>query len=209
MRMRKFGHSCVLVEDGHGRVLIDPGAFSAGFEDLTGLSGILVSHQHGDHLDRDRLPALLERNPQAALHTDEATAAQLAELGLPAHAVHAGDRLDLGMPVQVFGRDHAVVHPDIPVVPNACYLVAGRYFHPGDSFTRPEADVEVLGLPAGAPWMKLAESVDYLRAVAPRLAVPIHEKAIGLPQLYYGLYQSLAPTGTELRSLDDGTPADL
>jgi hypothetical protein len=155
------------------------------------------------------LPALLERNPQAALHTDEATAEQLAEQGLPATAVHAGDALDLGISVQVFGRDHAMVHPDVPIVPNVCFLVAGRYFHPGDSFTRPDADVEILGLPAGAPWMKVAESVDYLRAVTPRLAVPIHEKAIGLPQVYYGIYGNLGPAGTTVRVLDDGAPADF
>jgi L-ascorbate metabolism protein UlaG (beta-lactamase superfamily) len=209
MRMRKLGHSCVLIEDSGGRVLLDPGVLSSGFEDLTGLTGILISHQHADHLDRERLPALLERNPDAALHADEATAAQLAEQGLPAHPVDAGDLLDLGMPVLVSGSEHAVVHPDIPVIPNVCYLVANRYFHPGDSFTVPDGDVQVLGLPAGAPWMKLAEGVDYLRAVAPAVAVPIHEKVISFTELYYGLYERLAPAGTTLRVLDDGSPADF
>ncbi|ANI41642.1 metallo-beta-lactamase superfamily protein [Mycolicibacterium vaccae 95051] len=42
-------------------VLIDPGNFSHGFEGVTGLSAILITHQQHDHADLQRLPA----NPQA------------------------------------------------------------------------------------------------------------------------------------------------
>lgn len=206
MKVTKFGHSCLLVEDGDGRVLIDPGSFSTGFEELTGLTGILVTHQHADHLDRNRLPALLERNPEAALHTDPGSAAQL---GSVARAVHAGDTLDLGLPVEVFGRDHAVIHPDIPIVPNTGYLLGGRLFHPGDAFTVPAAEVEILGLPTAAPWQKLSEAIDYLRAVAPRVAVPIHEKVVAVPGMYYDRFRDLGPAGSEVRVLEDGTPTDF
>ena len=34
------------------------------------------------------------------------------------------------MAVWVLGRDHTVIHPDVPVVPNFGYLVGGRLFHP-------------------------------------------------------------------------------
>lgn len=54
-----FGQSCVLVEIGTARLLLDPGVYSAGFEDLSGLDAILVTHQHPDHLDLARIPALL------------------------------------------------------------------------------------------------------------------------------------------------------
>lgn len=209
MKITKFGHACLLVEDGDARLLLDPGAFSTGFEELTGLTGILVTHQHADHLDPDRLPALLERNPRAALHTDEATAEQLAGRGLTATAVHAGDVLDLGARVRVVGRDHAQIHPDVPIVPNVCYLVAERFFHPGDSLTVPDAEVEVLAVPAAAPWLKSAEAVDYLRAVRPRVAVPIHDGVIAARGLYYGLLERLGPAGTEFRVIDDAGRTDF
>lgn len=209
MRITKYGHSCLLVEDGAARLLIDPGAYSPGFEELTGLSAVLVTHQHPDHVDLERLPALLERNPEAALHADEATAAQLAERGLPARAVHEGDVLDLGTRVRVVGRDHAVIHPDLPGVPNTGYLVAERFFHPGDSFTVPDADVQVLGVPTGAPWLKASEAVDFLRAVSPRVGVPIHEGTLSRPQMIYGLFERLAPAGTEVRVIDGAGPVDL
>ena len=67
--------------------------------------------------------------------------------------------------MDVLGGEHAVIHPDIPVVANNAYLIDGTHLHPGDSFTPPPAPVDVLFLPTGAPWLKLSEAVDYLRAV--------------------------------------------
>lgn len=203
MKITHYGHSCLLVEDGAARLLLDPGSFSTGFEDLEGLTAILVTHQHADHLDRDKLPALLARNPEAKLHTDPDTAAQLDN----ATAVHAGDTLDLGTEVKVFGRDHAIIHPDIPKVTNTGFLIGGRLFHPGDSFTVPEAEVEILGIPTAAPWQKLSEAVDYLRAVAPRVAIPIHEKVVRIPDMYYGRFRDLSRATVTI--LADGESADL
>ncbi len=181
MRVTRFGHSCLLVEAGDARLLLDPGIFSVGFEGLTGLTAVLVTHQHPDHLDLDRLRPLLAANPDAGLHCDEGSAAQLGDL--PHAVVRDGDRLDLGATVDVLGAQHAVIHPDLPRIPNVGYLVAERLFTPGDALTVPEADVELLGLPTAAPWLKLSEAVDLLRAVRPRRAFPVHDAVLAQPQI--------------------------
>jgi len=64
MQLTHFGHSCVLADFGHTSLLFDPGNFSHGFEGITGLSAIVVTHQHPDHVDAARLPALLDANPK-------------------------------------------------------------------------------------------------------------------------------------------------
>ncbi|MCA1695075.1 MAG: MBL fold metallo-hydrolase, partial [Actinobacteria bacterium] len=46
MEITHFGHSCVLLDTGSARLLIDPGTWSEGFEDLTGLDAVLITHQH-------------------------------------------------------------------------------------------------------------------------------------------------------------------
>jgi L-ascorbate metabolism protein UlaG (beta-lactamase superfamily) len=213
MRLTKFGHSCLLVEDGGARVLLDPGSFSEGFEKLEGLTAVCLTHQHGDHLDPERVRRLLDRNPGVRVVSDDGSAKALGEAGADVEVVHDGDELELGgLGVAVAGRDHAVIHPDVPVVPNVGYLVGGRLFHPGDAFTVPGQPVEVLAVPAGAPWLKLAEAVDYLRRVAPRVAFPVHEKVLsegGISIHYRQLEQLGARGGTRFEVLDDGRPLEL
>ena len=213
MRLTKFGHSCLLVEEGRARVLLDPGTFSDGFEELEGLTALLFTHQHADHLDQKRLRGLLDRNRGVRVVADEGAGEILGEAGVEAEVVHDGDEVDLaGLGVRVAGRDHAIIHPDIPVVPNVGYLLGGRLFHPGDAFTPPGQPVEVLAVPAAAPWLKLSEAIDYLRAVRPRVAVPVHERvlsATGCSLHYRQLEQLGAGDGTTLRVLDDGQPVTL
>ena len=174
---------------------------------------MLVTHQHPDHLDRDRIRGLLDRNPGVRVVCDEGSAEPLAGAGAEVEVVHDGQELDVGgVGVLVAGRHHAVIHPDIPVVPNVGYLVGGRLFHPGDAFTLPGRPVEVLAVPAGAPWLKLAEAVDYLRRVAPRVAVPVHEKVLseqGVAIHYRQLGQLGGRGGTTFQVLDDGRPLEL
>ncbi|TQS41796.1 MBL fold metallo-hydrolase [Cryptosporangium phraense] len=209
MRFQKFGHACLLVEDAGARVLIDPGAFAPGWEDLRDLTAVLVTHQHFDHLDLDRLPALLDANPDASVHTDQATAGILAEKGLRATSVAAGATFELdGLSVEAIGQDHATIHPDIPIIPNVGFLLGGRFFHPGDALTVPTVPVEILGAPTAAPWLKLWEAIDYVRAVAPRIAIPIHEKAAAAPGMYYQNMSSLAPESTAVEVIDDGEPRE-
>jgi L-ascorbate metabolism protein UlaG (beta-lactamase superfamily) len=202
-----------LVETGAARLLLDPGVYSTGFAELTELDAILVTHQHPDHLDLERLPALLAANPAAGLLVDSGSAPLLADAGIPHRVVGSGQRLELGgTTVHVIGGDHGVIHPDIPVVPNNGYLIdsdAGTVLHPGDALDPSPRPVDLLLLPTAAPWLKVSEAVDYLRAVAPALAVPIHQAILAKPEKYYGLFGELAPAGTDVQIAVSGEPLKL
>lgn len=204
MQITHYGHACVLVETGSSRLLFDPGAFSAGFEDARELSAILITHQHYDHLDLEKLQPLLDANPDVQLFADSGSAAQLAEKGIAARAVSPGETFDVaGTTIDTLGGDHAVIHPDIPMIPNVAYLLDG-FLHPGDSLFVPQQPVDILAIPTGAPWLKAGEAVDYLRAVAPRVAVPIHEAVLSHPPMVYGMFEKLGPEATKVQVLDRG-----
>ena len=204
MKITKYGHSCLHVVDGSASILIDPGLFSQGFETLSGLTAVLVTHQHQDHVDPRRLVGLLRANPDAQLYADAGSVAVLAEAGITAVPVATGDVLNVGTTVEVFAGDHAVIHRDVPVIPNACYLIAGRLLHPGDSLTVIDRPVEILALPSSAPWMAVKEAVDYFRTVDPVVAIPIHEKVMANPAMVYGLLTRLGPAEARWMNLDDG-----
>jgi L-ascorbate metabolism protein UlaG (beta-lactamase superfamily) len=219
MELTHFGHSCLLASFAAGTdptpttILFDPGTFSHGFEGITGLTAILITHQHPDHADPARLPALVEANPGAALYADPQTAAQL---GGGWQAVHAGDEFAVGgLTVRGGGGRHAVIHPEIPVIDNISYLVGdgehpARLMHPGDALFVPEEQVDVLATPAAAPWMKISEAVDYLRAVAPAHAVPIHQGVVA-PEargIYYGRLSEMTHTDFQVLPEEDSKSFD-
>jgi L-ascorbate metabolism protein UlaG (beta-lactamase superfamily) len=180
VRLTHLGHACVLAESADARLLIDPGVFSHGFEELTDLDAIFVTHQHMDHLDGDRLAPLLAANDAARVFAEPETAAQLREIGIEAAPIHPGDTVTLGRTtVTGVGGIHAEIHPDVPLIGNVGLVLDGegepRVFHPGDSYGAVPDAVDVLLLPLTAPWARVAMTVDFAREVGPRRIIPIHD----------------------------------
>ena len=174
MRIRQMGHACLRLEN-RGKVLvIDPGEFSSP-DALDGADAVLVTHEHFDHLAVDRLRAAASVNPGLRIWTNTSVANLLN--GTNVYAVGAGDTfsIDGAFDVNVEGEWHAIIHPDIPRVLNIAFLVNGLVFHPGDSFTLPQHAVDTLMLPVSAPWLKISEVIDYVRALKPRRALPVHD----------------------------------
>lgn len=176
MELIKKGHACVRIERDGRTLVIDPGGFSEDDAAL-GADALLVTHEHPDHFDEGRLRTAMEANPAAEIWTLRGVADRIAT-AFPGrvHAVGEGDTFDAaGFEVEVHGQLHAVIHPDIPRIANAGYVVDGTVFHPGDAFTVPDRPVDTLLLPVQAPWSKVSEVIDYVRAVAPRQAVDVHD----------------------------------
>ena len=213
MRLTKLGHSCLLVEEARARLLLDPGTLSGGFEELEGLTQCCSPHQHPDHLDQARLRGLLDRNLRARVVSDQGSAEPLGQAGVAVEVVHDGQELDFGgVSVPSPGATTRSSTPTFRWCPTLGIWSGGRLFHPGDAFAPPGQPVEVLAVPAGAPWLKVSEPIDYLRAVRPNVVVPVHDQvlsAAGRSIHYRQLEQLGAKEGTTLRALDDGAPAEL
>jgi L-ascorbate metabolism protein UlaG (beta-lactamase superfamily) len=173
MRLTKFGHACVRLDTDGGSVVLDPGVYSPDV-DLAGVTDVLVTHEHPDHVDADRVVPLVRDGLR--LHTNADVAQQLrADHGVEVHAVAPGESFDVaGLEVRVVGGQHAEIYEGLPGCANVGFVLGGVY-HPGDSVHVPDVEVTTLLLPVSAPWLKLAEALDFVRAVAPARAFPVHD----------------------------------
>ena len=177
MKLTKHEHACVVLEKDGASIVIDPGSFSSGAaEIIAGADAILITHEHLDHVNEAAVSEALAARPDLRVYAPAALGGMLAAHQDQFTAVAAGDSLTVGsFAVTVHGSKHAVIHPDIPVIPNVGYLIDGSLYHPGDAYFVPEVPVSVLLLPTSGPWMKLGEAADYVRAVRPQQIVQIHE----------------------------------
>jgi L-ascorbate metabolism protein UlaG (beta-lactamase superfamily) len=178
MELTKYGHACIVLSDADLRIVVDPGVFSDASA-LDGASAVLITHEHPDHFEPQRLRAALDADPALEVWTNKSVAAQLEGLGSRVHVVGDGDAVTVaGQSVTVHGEFHAEVHPEIPRILNVGFLVGGQVFHPGDALTVPDEPVATLLLPVHAPWSKTAELIDYVRAVHADQAFAVHDGAL-------------------------------
>jgi L-ascorbate metabolism protein UlaG (beta-lactamase superfamily) len=171
VRLTKYTHSCVRLDNGEHALVIDPGVFSESAQALDGADAVLITHEHADHVDAQALAAAAAGNPRLRVLCPESVRGQLRPLGDRVTVVSAGQEFVAnGIAVLAFGGQHALIHAELPVVANLGYLVEGAVYHPGDSFTVPEVAVDTLLLPIHAPWSKVGEVLDFLTSVrAPRV----------------------------------------
>lgn len=218
MRVTHYGHACVVIEDptgAAGRILIDPGSLADDISDVGPVDAVLITHEHVDHLEADKLAKLRAGNPDLALYGNpglpEALSAEERERAVVLASDGESRAIVAGWDVVAHTTVHATIYPALPDITNNSYLIGGRVWHPGDALNVPESSVDVLLLPIGAPWMKLAEAVDYLRAVAPKVAIPIHQGGLqpAHRELHCALLTKFAPEHTTFLTATSGTPLDL
>jgi L-ascorbate metabolism protein UlaG (beta-lactamase superfamily) len=173
VKLTKYTHSCVRIEKDGKVLVVDPGIW-AEEEALAGADAILITHEHFDHVDQERIPSI-----EVPIWTTAGVAAKLTEDGI-------GDRVTVvedgksfeaaGFAVKAFGRDHAIILPEMGVpCDNVGFLIEDAIYHPGDSWTKPDREVHTNLVPLAAPWFTMPGAVEYVRTVDAEQLVGIHD----------------------------------
>jgi L-ascorbate metabolism protein UlaG (beta-lactamase superfamily) len=168
-RITRYTHSCVRIERNGTVLVVDPGIWSEPSA-LRGADAVLITHEHTDHIDVLRLAGL-------GVPVYAPTDARIT--GLDVIRVQPGKPFTAaGFAVTPVGARHAPVFEDEPDCANQGYIIEDRLYHPGDALFVPDQAVETLLVPLQASWLKTAEAISFLRAVAPKRAFGIHDAQI-------------------------------
>ncbi|KQX07264.1 MULTISPECIES: MBL fold metallo-hydrolase [unclassified Leifsonia] len=212
MRLTKLEHAALVLDQNGDRLFIDPGSFTTAITESSGTVAIVITHEHPDHWTPEQLKRIVDANPAVRIFGPAGVVAAATDFTV--EPVAAGDTVEVGaFTLRFFGAKHAVIHPSIPVIDNVGVLVNDALYYAGDSFTIPEGvTVDTLAAPAGAPWMKVSEVMDYVIALAPRHAFPTHEMVLsraGKDMSNARLTWAVEQGGGEFHALEPGESLDL
>lgn len=175
MRITKLEHAALILETSGRKLFVDPGSFMMALTETANADAVVITHEHADHWTPEHLDRILALSPGVKIFGPAGVAA--AASGYDVTVVAAGDTAEAGpFTLRFFGATHAVIHESIPVIDNLGVLVNDEFYYAGDAFTIPDGvEVGTLAVPAGAPWMKISEVIDYVLALKPRRTFPTHE----------------------------------
>lgn len=212
MRVTKHEHATLRIDESGDTLIIDPGSFTTPLDDLHGVVAIVLSHEHPDHWTPEHLDRILRAAPGTPIFAPAGVAAAAADHDVT--VVAPGETVTAGrFTLRFFGGDHAVIHSSLPPVQNVGVLVNDELYYPGDSYAVPEGvAVDTLAAPAGAPWLKIGEAMDFVLAVKPRRAFGVHDmtlSVIGRGMHRQRLQWATEQHGGEFFELDPGDSLDL
>jgi L-ascorbate metabolism protein UlaG (beta-lactamase superfamily) len=173
MKITKYEHACLVLEEQGSHLVIDPGDFSNSLPDLDNVLAIIITHVHFDHLNSERVARLVANNPNVKI-----LSVQQVKEKLPSAIVkRAGETEDIGpFHVAFFGGEHAIIHPEYPRFENLGILVNESFYYGGDSLDLPgNIQPEVVAVPTSGPWSKTSEQMDYIAALKPTIAIAVHD----------------------------------
>lgn len=179
MKITKLVHSCLLIEKDGKKILVDPGVYSWQNEavknsDFSGISSVVVTHNHPDHLNDEFASAIKSASPDAKWYSTKEASEQLKSLGIDS-LTNSQDE-----DIKFVESDHADLSPWYGGQPqHTSYVLFGEVLVSGDCQTLTSSHgARVLASAInGGPWgavvgfCKMIESMDE----RPKVVLPLHD----------------------------------
>lgn len=173
MKVTKLEHATLVLEQNGETLILDPGFYTREMTGYKNVVGIVITHNHDDHVNEDQIDRILKDNPEAIILGTDEVAKRLEYRN--AKAVQHGDFYKLGsFTAEFFGDMHIEIHRSIPLIQNCGVLINDTLYYPGDSYTKPDRKVKLLACPASAPWLKIGDVMDFIAEVKPESVFPTH-----------------------------------
>lgn len=210
MKITKYLHSCLLVEDQDKTILLDPGNYAFEekvfpLEQIKQLDAIGITHEHQDHMHLPFLKALLQRFPNTPVFSNESVKDILSKDNI-AVETSSNDYLSLqDLPHE------KLLSTFPPVAPNVGITLFDTLLHVGDSLKFSSAP-KILALPVQAPWGSLVAAAEQGALAQPAYILPIHDyhwKDVARRQFYQWLIPFFKSKNIEFIPMETGETREI
>jgi L-ascorbate metabolism protein UlaG (beta-lactamase superfamily) len=171
MKITKYLHACLLVEEANQTFLFDPGNFTylnkaLAIDNLKQLDYILLTHEHDDHCYLPFIKELVAKFPKVQIITNQSVKQKLETEHIAAQTTPID-------PITFENAPHERLWDKEPPE-NTAITILNKLTHVGDSlqFTK---TAEILALPLNAPWGSTTACVNKALELKPQYIIPIHD----------------------------------
>ncbi|HVS78920.1 MAG TPA: MBL fold metallo-hydrolase [Candidatus Saccharimonadales bacterium] len=205
MKVTRYFQSCLLIEDGGIRILIDPsGQDKDRLKDIDKLDAVFYTHEHMDHFDPEMAQNFVEQGI-APVYANASTAKQVKA---STTVVENGKEYDVkGMKIKALELPHCLMIDGSASVQNTGYLVNEKLFHPGDGKELAGLTVDTLAVPLNGPDISPKDAYDFVMQVGAKQAIPFHYDFLGGNPEFWG--RVVEEKGVKAHSLKLGESIDL
>lgn len=181
MRVTKYIHSCILLEEGGEKLLFDPGKFSfiegrVKPEQFRDVNWIVFTHGHPDHLEPNVVKQIVELSGAIVISNSE-VAAMLRADGIAVSVLEDGDKTFGAFLLHAMPAKHQPILADT-LPQNTAFVVNQTLLNGGDSLD-PALDmhrgIDTLALPVMAPYLTELEVMKYAERIRAKQAIPLHD----------------------------------
>jgi L-ascorbate metabolism protein UlaG (beta-lactamase superfamily) len=177
MKVTRYFQSCLLIEDGNARILVDPsGQEKDRLGDFGKLDAVFYTHEHMDHFDAEVAQNFVEQGI-APIYVNASTAKQIKASKTN---VNDGQEFDInGMKVKSIELPHCLMIDGSTSVQNTGYLFNDKLFHPGDGKELEGLSVDTLAVPLNGPDISPHDAFMFGKQVNAENLIPIHYDFLG------------------------------
>lgn len=208
MKITKYIHSCLLIEENNKTILIDPGIYTFNervldINSLTKLDYILITHEHQDHMYVPAIKDVMKRLPSVKIISNSSVKKFLEK-----ENIYVSTEETEVIKMQEVPHEKVVgVEPPL----NVQFDIFGEITDPGDShsFT---STLEVLALPIQAPWGSYSSAIELAIQLKPKAVIPIHDwhwKDEARKELYVRSKEYLKQFGVKFMPVEAGQTIEV
>jgi L-ascorbate metabolism protein UlaG (beta-lactamase superfamily) len=208
MKITKYLHSCIVVEDQNMTFLFDPGVFTYNAQvlDLTKFSKLdylLITHEHPDHFHLPFIKEIVAKFPQVKIVTNKSVVEILQKENIAASSQK--DEF-----VQLENESHEKLW-DVKAPENVVIHILNKFTHVGDTVHFSKTH-DVLALPITAPWGSTTEAINKALSSKPKIIIPVHDwmwKDEVRKAMYQRLTEFLPTYGIQFKGIETGEPLEV